>query len=257
MKAMSLKPRVPTMRLLAVRALKALRISKIAHRVYYRHVHGFATASPHILPALDRVLDRIKSDGTAGDYLEFGLFKGYTFWHAQNGAHQRGLDQMRFFGFDSFAGLPEPQGLDRSPLQDFYKGQYNCSKEAVIRNLASKGVDWTKTFLIEGYYDQSLTPELRQQHNFDRAAVVLIDCDLYESSRDALAFTAPLVDDGTILLFDDWDAFAADDNKGERRAFREFMSAHPEFEAEEWFAYGHYSRVFVLRRRSASLEVLS
>jgi O-methyltransferase len=239
------------MRRLAVRALKTARLSKIAHRVYYGYVHGFATSNPHVLPALDRVLAQIEADGTEGDYLEFGVFKGYAFWHAQNVAHQLGLDQMRFFGFDSFAGLPEPQGVDRTPWQEFYEGQYHRSKERVTTHLDAAGVDWTKTFLIEGYYKDSLTPETRRQHSLRRAAMVLIDCDLYESARDALAFIAPLVDEGTTLMFDDWDAFLADDSKGERRAFREFLHAHREFEAEEWFAYGHYSRVFVLRRRSA------
>jgi hypothetical protein len=38
-----------------------------------------------------------------------GLFNGYSFWFAQTAARDRRLDTVRFFGFDSFAGLPDVQ----------------------------------------------------------------------------------------------------------------------------------------------------
>ena len=79
-----------------------------------------------------------------------------------------------------------------------------------------------------------------------RVALALIDCDLYESTSQVLEFLAPLVDQGTILMFDDWNAFEADDHKGQRRAFREFLATYSGLSAKPSFSYGHYGQVFTL-----------
>jgi hypothetical protein len=44
--------------------------------------------------------------------MEFKVFKGYCFWHAQKVARRRHTSAMRIFGFHSFAGPPTPQGID-------------------------------------------------------------------------------------------------------------------------------------------------
>jgi hypothetical protein len=36
--------------------------------------------------------------------------------------------------------------------------------------------------------------------------ICVVDCDLYESARRVLEFVEPLLADGSILLFDDWNA---------------------------------------------------
>ena len=69
-------------RTLIVKSLQHLRVNKVAHKVYYGYVHGFDAANRAVLPALDRCFARVKANGKAynSDYLEFGLFKGYSFW---------------------------------------------------------------------------------------------------------------------------------------------------------------------------------
>ena len=131
---------MPALRSLAVRALQTTRLNKIAHRIYYNYVHGFDTADPDILPALDTCFQESVDRGLAhrGDYFEFGVFKGYAFWHAQNVARRHGLEGMRFFGFGSFAGLPPVQGRDRAAHHEFYEGQYACSRERVVANLDAR-----------------------------------------------------------------------------------------------------------------------
>lgn len=178
------------LRSLAVGMLQKARLNKLAHRVYYSTFHGFDTANKVVLHALEKCFDLAQELGTAskGDYFEFGLFKGYSFWFSQNIAKQRSLDSMRFFGFDSFRGLPEVRGIDKTEKKDFYEGQYACSKDKVIKNLNSKGVNWDRTFLIEGYYSESLSEELKRHYGMKNVAISLIDCDLYKSTRDVLRF---------------------------------------------------------------------
>ena len=75
---------------------------------------------------------------------------------------------------------------------------------------------------------------------------------LYESTVEVLAFVQHMLVDGSILLFDDWNAFDMDANRGERRAFREFSERNPQWEAERLFSYGVYGQVFALRKREGS-----
>lgn len=232
------------LRPVVVKALQKTRLNRLAHRVYYTYVHGFDTANRAVLPALDRCLAEVERRDGTGDYYEFGIFKGYAFWYAQDAARRLGLDGMRFFGFDSFRGLPEVQGADATAEDVFYAGQYACSKDQVTRNLEARGVDWDRTFLVEGYFEASLTEETRSRLGMAPVAVALIDCDLYESTAQVLEFIRPLLQDHSILMFDDWNCFDADDSRGQRLAFREFLRSHPEVRAREWFAYGHYGQVF-------------
>lgn len=239
-----------TMRAVVVKFLQKTKLNKLVHKLYYRHLHGFDTANKDVLPAIERCFARALATGVAGqgDYVEFGIFKGYAFWYAQQVAVKSGLNAMRFFGFDSFQGLPAVHGVDETRDQVFYQGQYACSQEAVIENLNAKGVDWQRTFLIKGYFDQSLTLETRRKHRLEKLAIVLIDCDLYASTVDVLNFIRELILVNTIILFDDWNCFDSDNNKGQRKAFGEFLERNPGLGAEELFDYGLYGKVFAMHR---------
>ena len=233
-----------------VALLQRTHLNKVAHRLYYRYVHGFASASPGLMPALDRCFAEAATRGTLqqGDYLEFGVFKGYAFWYAQQAARRYRAPRLRFFGFDSFNGLPEVENADHTAHNEFYRGQFCCSKQRVIDNLNTAGVDWTRTFLIEGYFEQSLTNDVRRRHGIEKAPIILIDCDLYSSTSQVLQFVAPMIMDQTIVLMDDWNCFNADNERGQRRAFREFLAGNPQLRAEPLFAYGPYGQTFLMRR---------
>ena len=236
-------------RLFMVKFLQKTKLNQVAHHAYYRYVHSFDTASQELIPALQKSLEKlIESDlSKEGDYYEFGVFKGYAFWYAQHIAGRLGLRQMRFFGFDSFAGLPEITQIDQTQHNEFYKGQYSCSKQQVEKNLNQKGVDWEKTHLIEGFFSASLTNETKKTYGLNKVALALIDCDLYASTVEVLSFLNGMIADGTILIFDDWNCFNRDPHRGQRRAFREFLDSQPQWEAQPFFSYGLYGQVFVMR----------
>ncbi|MGH6918687.1 MAG: TylF/MycF/NovP-related O-methyltransferase [Geminicoccaceae bacterium] len=240
-----------TTRTLIVKSLQRFRVNKLAHKIYYRYVHGFDAANRAVLPALERCFARAKQDGRpdGGDYMEFGLFKGYSFWYAQHLADRHDMKSMRFFGFDSFKGLPAPSDIDVTPQDVFYEGQYRCEKPAVVSNLESKGVDWSRTYLIEGFFDDSLVPDRRKQYDMRSVTIALIDCDLYASTRDVMFFLEGLIENNTILLFDDWNCFDGDENKGQRRAVRDFLARSNAWWLEHWFSYGDYGQVFIVRER--------
>jgi O-methyltransferase len=233
-----------------VKFLRAVHLNRVFARIYYRSFHGFASVGRELPDVVRRCLRRAMVAKTTqhGDYYEFGVFKGHTFLHAQLAARELGLDGMRFFGFDSFQGLPPAVGVDMTKEGHFYEGQFACSLDRVKNELTRRGVDWKRTFLIEGYFSDTLHAQTRAQYKMTKASVVLLDSDLYESAVTVLAFLKSMLVDQTILIMDDWNAFDRDDSRGERRAMAEFLQRHPEWRAEPWFHYGTKGQVFVMRQ---------
>jgi len=166
----------------------------------------------------DLVFKQIKSRRINGDYLEFGVYKGSSFILAYKAAKKYGLNNMRFFAFDSFEGLPDNESVV------FNKGDFKAPVTVFKKYVQKAGVDVKDVEIIKGYYDKALTDELKNKYDLKKAAVIHVDCDLYISTKPVLSFIGDLVDSGTILIFDDWYSFSKEKNKnkfGEERAFNE------------------------------------
>ncbi len=193
--------------------------------------------------AVRRVSDAVGADAM-GDYLEFGVYQGNSMMAMQEAVRRVGLEKVRFFGFDSFEGLPSEAEWD-GPWSE---GEFRSDIEFTRKRLTEGGVDWNRTELVKGFFSETLTPELRQQHSLEKASLIMIDADLYTSSRDALNFCEPLIRDTTAIFFDDWNS--TDESGGEKRAFRELLEAHPDLEAEEIGTYSPNALSFVVTRKS-------
>jgi len=152
---------------------------------------------------------------------------------------------MRFFGFDSFAGLPAVRGVDLEG--EFREGDYESPKEEVVRFLNQHGVDWERTALVDGWYDKTLNESTRLKHAMRRCAVAVVDCDLYESARLALGFIGTLIQGEAVILFDDWECFSGDPSRGEKRAFSELLEHNPRLRSEPFCRFGQYGRGFLVR----------
>jgi O-methyltransferase len=220
-----------------------------ACKAYYRLDRSFCTLSPGAPSAILDALERAKAFRglNIGDYFEFGLFRGYTLWSAFNACRKLGLEKTRLHGFDSFRGLPAVRGIDQATGK-FFAGQFNCSKAEVVANLDTHVVDWSRVSLIEGFFDETLTPALKEQRGFGTVAVAFIDCDLYASTRPVLDWLSSNLIDGSILLFDDWYTFGNDESLGQQRAFAEFCAAHPRFEPVPFNEFEEHGKGFILRQ---------
>jgi len=215
-------------------------------KLYHVLQPGFWPGNPGAPDALRRAFEVAKTTGRPGDYYEFGLYRGYTFWAAQKACRDLGLSDVRFYGFDSFQGLPAVEGIDKVN-KEFYRGQFACPKEKVIQNLDEHGFDWSRAELIEGWYAETLTQDLRERHPFRRATVAFLDCDLYTSTRDVLQWLEPYLDD-TYLLLDDWYTYD-DPELGQQKAYGELLGANPTLEAEDLGRFQVNGNWFRIRRR--------
>ena len=187
------------------------------------------------------------ANNVVGDYLEFGVLEGASFMNAYK-QHEREFSvykarqaaqgdeflryERRFFAFDSFAGLPVV-AQDALPLHWRGERVMTAAEESFVANVVAAGVSRDAFVTVPGFYEESLTDGLYSTLGLSRAAIVHIDCDIYESTVSALDFITPLVVNGTVLVFDDWFYYTGHPAKGEQGAFREWMARHPEFVATE------------------------
>jgi O-methyltransferase len=189
-----------------------------------------------------RILKEVRGEDI-GDYLEFGVFNGGSLSDMYAAAKKEGVT-TRFFGFDSFEGLPaESEDADDGA---FKKGFYTCSFEDLQTCLRRNGVDSEEIIWIKGWYSDTLTPSLAAQYSFN-PGIVLIDCDTYGSSKSTLDFLAPLITKPTIIALDDWRLYDLDlKGEGEYRSFNEFLENNSHLRAKEIGSYKRNSRSFLV-----------
>lgn len=132
-------------------------------------------------------------------YLEFGVAGGYSFkWWSEACKNP----QSRFWGFDTFEGLPEDWHF-------FKKGDMAYD----IPSLADG-----RARFIKGIFQDSLLPFLEEYHtehyrtgehaasgrDADTVRVLHMDADLYSSTLFALTAMAPYLRNGDIIFFDEF-----------------------------------------------------
>jgi O-methyltransferase len=136
------------------------------------------------------------------DYLEFGVSTGTSFrWWADKLKHPN----ARFYGFDTFTGLPENWG-------SFKKGDMANGNEPPIMN------DQRCTF-YQGLFQQTL-PDFISHYKSSKRKIIHMDADLYSSTLYTLTSLNSFIKKGDIILFDEFNV-----PMHEFKAFMEWTSA--------------------------------
>jgi O-methyltransferase len=120
------------------------------------------------------------------DYFEFGVASGLSFkWWLQ----RNGNSSSRFFGFDTFEGLPEKWG----PYE----------KGAMAHTLESLNINDLRTSFYKGLFQETFIPFLEQYDNRNRK-LIHIDSDLFSSALFVMTQLYRFLKPGDILLFDEF-----------------------------------------------------
>jgi O-methyltransferase len=181
-----------------------------------------------------------------GAYLEFGVWRGSTFAQFYHALRRHRL-RLPMYAFDSFQGLPEPGGVDAlAGYEPFRAGQFGCSVLEFMSELRGRWVPETAYTIVAGFYAETLRPELPKKLGLDRAALVWIDCVLYESARCVLEWIRPLLQDGTVLMFNDFYRFKGHPEMGERKALAELMAANPDLLVTEYAKFASVGQAFLV-----------
>jgi hypothetical protein len=221
----------------------------IKRSVYVPEDIHFRICSPATAPELAHCLFELHRDGLldGGSYYEFGIFRGYALWFVQDMVRRLGVSDFHCHGFDSFQGLPATSGIgdDGAPWS---AGDYAVPKWQVEQYLREFNGDFSRISLHEGFFSDELFASLKEKVSFGRAPLVLVDCDLYASTVPVLKFVRDYLADGSIMLFDDYNCFNAADDRGQRRALREFLGENPNIRVEPLRTFGRYGQGFRIRR---------
>ena len=153
-------------------------------------------------------------EGIEGDYYEFGVFTGSSFCHAIRsyanlGFFNKRQHPMQFFGFDSFEGFGEnnkddhPFFIDDHFATNFEKVNKRVKKLAKKRNADAR--------LIKGFFSETLN--LPENKCSRLASIIFIDCDLEIPAKEALDFCTNKVQDGTMIIIDDYFSYKGSKTK--------------------------------------------
>jgi O-methyltransferase len=195
---------------------------------------------------LTELIREVGRDGL-GDYLEFGVYNGTSLVSMFRESEAMGLRDMRLFGFDSFEGLPAEAATDDGGK--WQPGAWRSELEFTEAVLEAEGVDRSRVFLVPGWFSHTCTEETARRYRIAKASVIMVDCDIYTSTRDALNFCAPLIADRALVLFDDWNTGdLAAKNLGERKAFEEWLAEWGCFTATPFGSYRVKSETFMVTR---------
>jgi predicted O-methyltransferase YrrM len=94
-------------------------------------------------------------------------------------------------------------------------------------------VDTSKVVLVPGWYDTSLTETAKVQKNLTAACAIFIDCDLYESVVPVFRFITSLIQDGTVIIIDDYFRYKGSPERGIQKAFNEWLAENPHLGVSE------------------------
>lgn len=126
------------------------RLNILARRIALRF-RSWVQLSPKEL-AIEDAFRMTRTNGVKGHYLEFGVFQGKTSSVAAYLLRRYGMDRVNLYLFDSFQGMPA------YAVPPFHASQYATSRAVVERNLRQSGIAPNRVHLIEGWFEDSLSP---------------------------------------------------------------------------------------------------
>ncbi|MBS1664307.1 MAG: hypothetical protein JST68_24895 [Bacteroidetes bacterium] len=153
-------------------------------------------------------------------YIEMGVADGETFhWWLAQLSHP----DSRFYGFDTFEGLPEDWGSNK-------KGSFSNQGAVPV-------FDDKRYQLYKGLFQETLPRFLKTYSNLQKK-IILLDADLYSSTLFTLTSLARHLRTDDILIFDEF--FAP---QHEFRAWQDFQQAYSTIKLELIAAANNYTFV--------------
>ncbi len=151
----------------------------------------------------DYAISKIQEFDTC-NILEFGCYKGTSINY-----FSKKLPDSKFYGFDSFQGLPDDWFGHHAPKGTF---DLNLNLPKVSKNVE----------LIPGWFDETL-PNFFKKNSDLNALFLHIDSDTYDSCCTVLSNVKNLLKPGVLVLFDEYLAYPNWEN-GEFLAWQEFCT---------------------------------
>lgn len=165
-------------------------------------VHAHTMVGLERLKSLRRMVAQVLVDGTPGDFLEAGVWRGGAsiYMRALLAAH--GIGDRRVWVVDSFAGLPPPNAADYPADHGDRLHEFDylaVPLDEVKRNFQKYGMLDGQVEFVRGWFKDTL-PTLP----VTRLAILRLDGDMYESTTQCLQSLYSRVAAGGFVIIDDF-----------------------------------------------------
>ncbi|CAE7820071.1 unnamed protein product [Symbiodinium sp. CCMP2456] len=224
------------------------------------------------LPCMSAVVSNCSQrDCSHMDLYQFGIFQATSMAGIAAEFRTFNANYSRFWGFDSFQGLPDEGTNHRAALppnfsQRQIQGDYDKMAKAVwfpgsfnmrqafrtsnfmkMIDAVEEKINDPRANFIRGFYNESLTAATFRLLPFRPALYVDIDVDLYSSTYQALEWLAQfgLLVPGTIIGYDDW---VTGGENGEQRAHKDILEKFPKLRMAPYTSpgYSHWPGCFIV-----------
>lgn len=206
---------------------RTTRLAEIKSEVLYHLAHVLPERPWE--PLQEAIYLAFKTRKLVGDYAEFGVFSGRSTVrsHYYIKAALRGATR-RIVAFDSFQGLPRLDAADQVRYSDYAEGSYACSEADYRSNVVKYGVPDDLVVTVPGWFADTCNAATAGRIGLDKIAVAHVDCDIYSATLTVLRFVGDLLEDGGIIVFDDWGSYRGHPELGQRGALAEWMRERPD-----------------------------
>jgi hypothetical protein len=162
-------------------------------------------------------------------YFEFGVGCGQSLMNYVEALKtfckdaKENINDYHIFLFDSFEGLPAKHDF-RDDLPCYDRGFFAHDVSEIRNLLANSGMDLSKgnIHFVEGFFDETLTPVLRESLKEHLPGIITVDVDYYSSTKVVLDWLQPILPTGAYFYFDDVWSFHGNPRYGELAAINEF-----------------------------------
>lgn len=172
---------------------------------------------------IEYILARQALNCRTGEFIECGVLWGTSLNIFAGVLDRFDSSNRALLGFDSFEGLDAPGAIDidtrtNSIAPWFHAGGVCGGTPEQVQALLTHRK--CKIELIKGWI-----PTTFQDYEERRFAFAHVDVDLYQATKDCLAFIYPRMVSGGIILFDD---YGYSECAGAKKAVDEFLTDKPE-----------------------------
>lgn len=210
-----------------------------------------------------RILDSYNNKNLKTIY-QWGVYNGDSMVHTLEFLKAIGIHPNKYFGFDTFSGMPEekaevvdqeswkPGGIN---AQKFFNVSTTEECLNAVNNRLLQYQNNTQINLIPGLAEETNCDDNNKKYGFEPALLIDADFDIYSPTKHCLDYYIKnkIIVEGTLIYYDDWGGVLGwrDMLKGEARAHREISTEYDiefEFLGQIGDEYPHVQRFYQVKK---------
>lgn len=185
----------------------------------------------------------LRLQGKEGAIYEFGVGSGMTAALLSTVINNNYKKHVSLFLFDTFEGMPKPSKEDEN--FQWVPGGWAFTQKQVLNKLKAHRIRDSHINFFKGDYVDSTKSSPAVDALSNKALIVHIDCDYKSSAAIALDYIIPALQEGSIILCDDYFCYSGNPSLGESGALFEW-SERRSIKLRPWKPYSIHGQSFIV-----------